>query len=418
MKDKSANRLIFEKSPYLLQHAYNPVDWHPWGSSAFETARKKDKPVFLSSGYSTCHWCHVMERESFEDPAIAKLLNETFVCIKVDREERPDIDRIYMRVCQMMTGSGGWPLTLLLLPNKRPFFATTYIPRESRFGRVGMKELIPQIQELWETRREDLYSSAEKTFSFLRRSEVESDLDRVEELDALTLDAAYLDLADNFDERYGGFGGAPKFPSSHRLTFLLRYWKRTGKENALRMVEQSLGSMRLGGVYDHIGFGFHRYATDSRWLVPHFEKMLYDQAMLAIAYTETYQATGKEEYKNIACEIFTYILRDMTSPAGGFYSAEDADVEGNEGEFYLWTEDEIRQLLPKEDADLVISVFNIERNGNFEEESTRKKTENNIVYLKQPLHRIADTQKIPFKYLQDRWESLRKQLFAKRNLRI
>jgi len=418
MKGRSANRLIVEKSPYLLQHAYNPVDWHAWGSPAFETAKKEDKPIFLSIGYSTCHWCHVMERESFEDPAIAKLLNETFVCIKVDREERPDIDHIYMRVCQMMTGGGGWPLTILLLPDKRPFFAATYIPRESRFGHVGMKELIQQVKEWWSTKRDELYSSAEKNLSFLRRGETESGVDQVQELDATTLDEAYLYLVDTFDERYGGFGRAPKFPSPHQLTFLLRYWKRTGQGKALRMVEQTLALMRLGGIYDHIGFGFHRYSTDRQWFVPHFEKMLYDQAMLTIAYSEAYQATGKEEFKETACSILAYVLRDMIDPDGGFYSAEDADVKGREGEFYLWTEDEIRRLLTKTDADLAISVFNIKRNGNFEEESTRRKTGKNIAYLKQPLHRIADTEKMSFKELQDRWETTREQLFARRESRI
>jgi len=418
MKDKTANRLILEKSPYLLQHAYNPVDWHPWGSAAFEKAKKEDKPIFLSIGYSTCHWCHVMERESFEDSAIAKLLNETFVCIKVDREERPDIDRIYMRVCQMMTGSGGWPLTLLLLPDKTPFYASTYIPRESRFGRVGMKELIPRVKKWWSTRREELYSSAEKNLSFLRRGEAESGLDLGEELDATTLDAAYLYLVDNFDERYGGFGRAPKFPSPHMLTFVLHYWKRTGREKALQMVEQTLESMRFGGIYDQVGFGFHRYSTDSRWLVPHFEKMLYDQAMLAIAYIEAYQATGREEYKDTTCEILTYVLRDMTGSDGGFHSAEDADVEGMEGEFYLWTEDEMRRLLPKKDAEFAISVFNIERDGNFEEESTRRKTGKNILYLKQSLHRIADIQKIALKELQDYWKTIREQLFTARESRV
>ena len=416
MNNRSANRLIFEKSPYLLQHAYNPVKWHPWGSAAFEKAKKENKPVFLSIGYSTCHWCHVMERESFEDPDVAKLLNETFVCIKVDREERPDIDNIYMRVCQLMTGSGGWPLTLLLLPDKRPFFAATYIPRESRFGHVGMKELIPRAKEWWETRRGELYSSAEQNLSFLRRGEAKY-VDQVEKLDETTLDAAYLYLLDNFDEQYGGFSRTQKFPSPHRLTFLLRYWKRTGQDEALRMVEKTLNAMRLGGIYDHIGFGFHRYSTNRQWLLPHFEKMLYDQAILTIAYIEAYQATRKEDYKDTASKTLTYVLRDMTSPAGAFYSAEDADVEGKEGEFYLWTEDKIRCLLSKKDADLVIRLFNIERNGNFEEESTRRTTGKNIFYLKRPLSGIADKQKIPFKLLQDRWETIREQLFAIRENR-
>jgi len=416
MNSRPANRLIFEKSPYLLQHAYNPVDWHTWGSEAFEEAKKEDKPVFLSIGYSTCHWCHVMERESFEDPDIALLLNETFVCIKVDREERPDIDQIYMRVCQVMTGSGGWPLTLLLLPDKRPFFAATYIPRENRFGRIGLKELIPRIKEWWETRRNELYRTAEQNLKLLRRGEAKY-IDQVEKLDETTLDAAYLYLVDTFDEQYGGFSRALKFPSPHQLVFLLHYWKRTGQEKALRMVEQTLDSMQLGGINDHVGFGFHRYATDRQWLLPHFEKMLYDQAMLTIAYVDAYQATGKKEFKDTACKTLTYVLRDMTGPGGAFYSAEDADVEGEEGEFYLWTEDEIRRLLPKKEADFTIRLFNIEKDGNFEEESTRRTTGKNIFYLKQSLSRIANNQKIPLKELEGDWETIRNQLFAMRENR-
>jgi uncharacterized protein YyaL (SSP411 family) len=418
MTKRAANRLLLEKSPYLLQHAYNPVDWYPWGAAAFAKAQREEKPVFLSIGYSTCHWCHVMERESFEDPEVAKLLNETFVCIKVDREERPDIDRIYMRVCQLMTGSGGWPLTILLLPDKRPFFAATYIPRESRFGRRGMMELIPRVKEVWLTRRDELYHSAEKSLSILRRGAAEAGLDQGEELDATTVDAAYLALLDTFDEQDGGFGRAPKFPSPHRLSFLLRYWKRTGKEKALRMVEQTLEAMRLGGIYDHIGFGFHRYSTDREWRVPHFEKMLYDQAMLAIAYVEAYQATGKKEYKDTAYEIFTYVLRDMTRPGGGFYSAEDADVEGKEGKFYLWTDDEIRQRLPKDEAELVIDVLNVEKNGNFEEESTRRKTGKNILHLTKSLRKLADDQNVPLAELKEAWENARVTLFTARERRV
>ncbi|KON26802.1 thioredoxin [miscellaneous Crenarchaeota group archaeon SMTZ1-55] len=417
MTKRAANRLLFEKSPYLLQHAYNPVDWHPWGAAAFAKAAREEKPVFLSIGYSTCHWCHVMERESFEDPEVAQLLNETFVCIKVDREERPDIDRIYMRVCQLMTGSGGWPLTILLLPDKRPFFAATYIPRESRFGRMGMRELIPRVKEAWSTRRDDLERAAEKSLVVLRRGATESGLAQGEDLDATTVDAAYLALVDAFDERYGGFGRAPKFPSPHRLRFLLRYWKRTGKEQARRMVEQTLQAMRRGGIYDHVGFGFHRYATDRQWHVPHFEKMLYDQAMLAMAYVEAYQALGNEEDKETACEILTYILRDLTDPTGGFYSAEDADVAGEEGQFYLWTADEIRQWLPTDQADLVRDVFNMEKNGNFEEGSTRRKTGKNILHRTTSLKKLADEQNVPLAELTAAWERARETLFTARERR-
>ena len=416
--ERHPNRLIFEKSPYLLQHAYNPVDWYPWTTEAFEKAKKQDKPVFLSIGYSTCHWCHVMEKESFEDPGVADALNETFVCIKVDREERPDIDSTFMRVCQMMTGSGGGPLTILMTPDKEPFFAATYLPRESRFGRVGMKELIPRVKEAWEMRRNELYGFAERILSVLRRGEDETGFDRTGELDETTLDEAYLYFSDHFDEQFGGFGPAPKFPSPHRLTFLLRYWKRTGKEGALRMVEKTLESMRLGGIYDHIGFGFHRYSTDRQWLVPHFEKMLYDQALLTIAYVEAYQATGREEYKEIVQQTITYVLRDMVAPEGGFSSAEDADVEGEEGKFYLWSEDEIRATLPQDAAGLVLKICNVEEGGNFEEQSTRRKTGKNILYLKEPFSRIANDLTIPLLELKTRWETARRRLFVMRSSRV
>jgi uncharacterized protein YyaL (SSP411 family) len=358
-----------------------------------------------------------MERESFENHAVAELLNETFVCIKVDREERPDIDSTYMRVCQLMTGSGGWPLTILLTPDKRPFFAATYLPRESRFGRVGLTELIPSIQEFWTTRRREVDDLAEKVLSLLKRRQGEIST-QAEELDELTLDGAYLYLLDSFDERDGGFGEAPKFPSPQRLLFLLRYWKRTGKEEALRMVEKTLDAMRRGGIYDHVGFGFHRYSTDRHWRVPHFEKMLYDQAMLTIAYVEAYQATGRKEYEETAREILTYVLRDMTDPAGGFHSAEDADVEGEEGKYYLWTDDAIRQRLPKDEAELIIDAFNVEQNGNFEEESTRRNTGKNILHLTKPFRKIANDQNVPIEEIKERWEKARGILFTARESRV
>lgn len=320
------NRLVFEKSPYLLQHAANPVDWHPWGEEAFQKAKDADKPVFLSIGYSTCHWCHVMEHESFEDPQLAALLNEVFIPIKVDREERPDIDQIYMSVCQALTGAGGWPLTIILTPEKEPFFAGTYFPKESRFQRIGLMELIPNLSELWKKKRGELLESADKIVNYLKQNSSPA----AGELNKPILDKAYQQLSDRFDGVQGGFGSAPKFPSVHNLIFLLRYWHRTGENHALEMVETTLKKMRLGGIFDQIGFGFHRYSTDPYWLVPHFEKMLYDQAMLVMAYVEAFQATGKEEYAQTAREILTYVLRDMTSPEGGFYSAEDADSEGEE----------------------------------------------------------------------------------------
>jgi len=411
---KRPNRLIHEKSPYLLQHAYNPVNWYPWGEEAFEKARKENKPVFLSIGYSTCHWCHVMEKESFEDPEVARVLNETFVCIKVDREERPDIDSTYMTVCQMLTGSGGWPLTIVMTPEKKPFFAGTYFPKTGRFGRVGVVELAQKIQELWKTRHSDILTQADRITDFLRESagnKAGGDLGQSE------LQSAYHQLAERFESRYGGFGNAPKFPTPHNLLFLLRYWKRTGNGQALTMVEKTLQAMRQGGIYDHVGFGFHRYSTDAQWLVPHFEKMLYDQAMLALAYIEAYQATHREEYAKTAREIFTYVLRDMTSPKGGFYSAEDADSEGEEGKFYLWTEDEIRQFLGKE-ADLVIRVYNVAREGNFVEAMAGHKTGSNILHLTRPLAAIAGDLKMTEKALGERLEAAREKLFAVRETRI
>ncbi len=413
-REKRPNRLIFEKSPYLLQHAYNPVDWYPWGEEAFAKAKKENKPIFLSIGYSTCHWCHVMERESFEDIEVAKLLNDTFVCIKVDREERPDIDSIYMTVCQIMTGAGGWPLSIIMTPEKEPFFAATYIPRETLFVRLGMKELIPKIKALWTSHQDEVVGSAKHVTTLLRQIESPISSDK---LGKITLQEAYQSLSDMFDGRYGGFGSAPKFPTSHQLTFLLRYWRRTGKEKALFMVEKTLQAMRLGGIYDHIGFGFHRYSTDARWLVPHFEKMLYDQALLSLVYTEAYQATGKEEYGQAVSEMITYLLRDMTSPEGGFYSAEDAESESEEGKFYLWTEEQIRSTLLEGEAELLIKVFNITPDGNFKD-VTGKKTGENILHLKKNLTEMASDLKMPVEELQGHLEHMCQKLFVARERRI
>ncbi len=347
------NRLKNEKSPYLLQHAQNPVDWYPWGEEAFEKARHEEKPIFLSIGYSTCHWCHVMERESFEDVEVARLQNDTFVNIKVDREERPDIDAVYMKVCQLMTQSGGWPLTIMMTPDKKPFFAATYIPKETKYGRVGLLEMIPEVKTLWQTKRADVISAASDITKALRQPT----RGKAEDIGEEVLHRAYRSLSMSFDKTFGGFGQSPKFPSPHNFLFLLRIWKRTGDAQALRMVEQTLQNMRRGGIYDQIGFGFHRYSTDAKWIVPHFEKMLYDQALMAMAFIELYQATGKKEYEISAREIFDYVLRDMTDGQGGFYCAEDADSEGVEGKFYLWTEAEIQSVLTKDEADLFLSHF-------------------------------------------------------------
>ncbi|MGC9976292.1 MAG: thioredoxin domain-containing protein [Syntrophales bacterium] len=408
------NRLIHEKSPYLLQHAYNPVDWYPWSGEAFDKALTENKPVFLSVGYSTCHWCHVMAHESFEDPEIGRLLNEVFVCIKVDREERPDIDKVYMSACQMMTGAAGWPLTIVMTPDRKPFFAATYIPRESRFGRIGLLDLIPRIKEIWTERYEDILRSAVEIVSTLQRKTAGI---KGAALSKDTLREAYEGLAGIYDKEYGGFGPAPKFPTPHQLLFLMRYWKWNGEKRALEMVEKTLQAMRCGGIYDHVGFGFHRYSTDRRWLVPHFEKMLYDQAMLAMAYTEAYQATGNEFFKKTACEIFTYVLRDMKSRGGGFYSAEDADSEGEEGKFYLWTRDEIEKILGPSEAKLVARVFQVEEKGNFVDQALGEKTGHNILHLERPAHELAPALGISEEELRHRLQGARLSLFAARDRR-
>ncbi len=359
------NRLIKEKSPYLLQHACNPVQWYPWGEEAFDAARRGDKPIFLSVGYSTCHWCHVMAHESFEDPDVAELMNQSFICIKVDREERPDIDQMYMAVAIGTTGRGGWPLTIIMTPEKKPFFATTYIPKSGRFGLAGLMELIPRIKDTWDNDRDKLLGSADRIMDYLKQKQSQ-EAGAAVDLDVTTLARGYQALSSVYDPKNGGFGTAPKFPTPHHILFLLRYWRRTGDDHSLEMAEATLQAMRMGGIYDQVGFGFHRYSTDAGWSIPHFEKMLYDQALLTIAYTESYQATGREEYARTAREVLEYVLRDMTSPEGGFYSAEDADSEGEEGKFYSWTAEELKGLLDKEDFKLLIRLFDVHESGNFD----------------------------------------------------
>lgn len=413
-KSGTANRLINEKSPYLLQHAYNPVDWHPWGDEAFEKAVNEDKPVLLSIGYSTCHWCHVMERESFEDSSVAGLMNNVFVNIKVDREERPDIDNIYMTVCQMMTGAGGWPLTIIMTPDKKPFFSGTYFPKENRYGRIGFVSLIEQISKAWKEKRNEINESADQITNYLNE---DNSAQAESELNTDILDKAYKSFEERFDNECGGFGASPKFPSPHNLMFLLRYWKRTGSLHALTMVEKTLTGMRKGGIFDHIGLGFHRYSTDKEWLLPHFEKMLYDQAMISSAIVETYQATQNEEYKIIAEETFEYVLRDMTSPEGGFYSAEDADSEGEEGKFYVWTEKEIDALL-ENDSTIFKKVFNILPHGNYSEESSRKPNGSNIPHLNKSLHDYSIELNKPKDELNKFISKCRSKLFKKRIQRI
>lgn len=340
-------RLIQEKSPYLLQHAYNSVDWYPWGKEAFLKAKKEDKPIFLSIGYSTCHWCHVMERESFEDEDIAKILNHDFVSIKVDREERPDVDAIYMKVCQGLTGHGGWPLTIIMTPEQEAFYAATYLPKESRGGMPGLTQVLDQIARVWREDRDKILHTSQQITDWLQP---EGSGAENENIDGDVINQGYYDFSGLFDEQFGGYGYEPKFPSAHNLLFLLRYSYYNNEEQALQMVEKTLESMYRGGIYDHIGFGFSRYSTDRMWLVPHFEKMLYDNALLAMVYLEAYQLTKKQKYADAAREIFTYVLRDMTSPEGGFYSAEDADSEGEEGKVYVWTMAEVMVVI--KDTDL------------------------------------------------------------------
>lgn len=360
---RQANRLVHETSPYLLQHAQNPVDWYPWGDEAFQLAAEHDKPVFLSIGYSTCHWCHVMERESFEDEATAALLNEHFIAIKVDREERPDVDDTYMKAIQMMTGSGGWPLSVFLTPQGRPFYGGTYFPPTSMVGRPSFPQVLLAIAEAWRDRRQETLGSAEKITEALASLHVSRSPTA---LSADILKRAFATLSSHFDESYGGFTDAPKFPQPSTLAFLLSYGHRTGDEKALRMVATTLDAMAAGGIHDHLGGGFHRYSTDRQWLVPHFEKMLYDQALLGTVYVQAYQATGDESYASVARGIFDYVLRDLTDANGGFYAGEDADSEGREGTFYVWTRAEIEAILPQKQAELFCERYGITKKGNFE----------------------------------------------------
>ena len=408
------NKLINEQSPYLLQHASNPVNWYPWGEEAFEKANSENKPIFLSIGYSTCHWCHVMEKESFENEEVAKLMNEAFVSIKVDREERPDIDGIYMTVCQMLTGSGGWPLTIVMTPDKKPFFAGTYFPRVNRYGRAGMIELIPKLKELWQSKYADIIKSAEEISGMLIKS---SHFSGDEMLTSKILDQAFDELSKRFDSEKGGFGKTPKFPTPHNLTFLLRYWKKNKSDNALFMVEKTLQEMRFGGIYDQIGFGFHRYSTDENWLVPHFEKMLYDQALLSIVYTEAYQASKNDLYSQTSKEILEYVIRDMSSPEGAFYSAEDADSEGEEGKFYVWAIEDVKEILG-DDSELFIDYFNLENDGNWIDPTHGGKVGTNILYVRKLKAEICQKYKLSLNEFEIKLSLAQKRLLENRQKRV
>jgi len=404
-----SNRLTNEKSPYLLQHAGNPVNWYPWGAEAFQKAKEEDKPIFLSIGYATCHWCHVMAHESFEDDEVARLLNKHFIAIKVDREERPDVDKIYMYVCQSLTGHGGWPLSIFMTPEGKPFFAGTYFPKSNRLGMPGFVSVLEQVAAMWQNERGSILKSSEAiTGSIQPRSDSDGS---VHSLSAETLKKGYTQLARTFDPTWGGFGTAPKFPTPHHLTFLLRWHKRSGDSMVLEVVEKTLEAMRRGGIFDQIGFGFHRYSVDEKWLVPHFEKMLYDQAVLAMAYTEAYQATGKVEFARVAREIFTYVLRDMTAPDGGFYSAEDADSEGQEGLFYVWTPREVKAHLGKETGDLFCRFYGITEAGSFEEGRS-------IPYVRMSVQSFAAKEGMDLTRLETVLEDARDRLFHIREKRV
>lgn len=417
------NRLINEKSPYLLQHAHNPVDWYPWGEEVFEKARKEDKPVFLSIGYSTCHWCHVMEEESFSDPEVAKIMNKYFVSIKVDREERPDIDHLYMDAVQMMTGSGGWPLTVFLTPDKKPFYGGTYFPPEDRWGRAGFRTVLLSIADGWTNRRNELLSSGEALTDIISQR-MRAKIEEPVSLDEHTFKKAYQQFYSTFDSQYGGFGFAPKFPSGHSLSFLLRYWKHNGDTKPLEMVEATLIAMANGGIYDHIGGGFHRYSTDRQWRIPHFEKMLYDQAILSKVYIEAYQATGKKEYAQTVKEVFEYVLRDVTHPEGGFYSAEDADSpslenprEKKEGAFYLWSKDEIVNVLGKKQGEIFCYYLGVEKGGNALQDPQGEFKDKNILYVARRLEETArGFKKLP-REIERVIKSSKEKLFAARSKR-
>ena len=364
--DRRSNHLAQETSPYLQQHAFNPVDWYPWGAEAIERARELDRPIFLSIGYSACHWCHVMEHESFEDAGIAALMNEHFVCIKVDREERPDIDQIYMTSVQIMTGHGGWPMSVFLLPNLKPFFGGTYWPPDERPGlrMPGFRQVLLAVHDAWLNRRAGLAENAtELTQQIAQASGVSGERSQ---LNDEILRVAERNLLRATDRTNGGFGSSPKFPHPMDLRVLLRTWKRFGNQAALDVVTLSLDKMSHGGIYDHLGGGFHRYATDAEWLVPHFEKMLYDNALLTPCYLEAFQATGNADYARVVRETLDYVLREMTQPQGGFYSTQDADSEGIEGKFFVWSEVEVQQLLGADDAAIFGHCYDVTRLGNWE----------------------------------------------------
>jgi uncharacterized protein YyaL (SSP411 family) len=402
------NRLINETSPYLLQHAHNPVEWYPWGAEALEKARAENKPILLSIGYSACHWCHVMEHESFENVEIARLMNENFVNIKVDREERPDLDQIYMNAVQMMTGHGGWPMTVFLTPAGVPFYGGTYFPPADRYNMPGFPRVLIGVSQAYQERPEDITQTATAMLAELRRINPASESG--EGLTTPALDNAYRGMARNYDATHGGFGGAPKFPAPMNLEFLLRIHHRTGDSKALEMVLQTARKMAEGGLYDQLGGGFHRYSTDATWLVPHFEKMLYDNALLSRLYLHVYQLMGQEFYRRIAEETLDYVLREMKDERGGFYSTQDADSEGHEGKFFVWTPDEIALILGPEDAALFNAYYDVTKEGNFEGK--------NILHVSRTLEDVASDSGVEVERLATALRDGRQKLFEARESRI
>ncbi|HYE65822.1 MAG TPA: thioredoxin domain-containing protein [Pyrinomonadaceae bacterium] len=405
---KHTNRLANETSPYLLQHAHNPVDWYPWGPEAFERARRENKPIHLSIGYSACHWCHVLAHESFENEDTAQLLNENFINIKVDREERPDLDQIYMNAVQMMTGHGGWPMTVFLTPEGVPFYGGTYFPPEDRYNMPGFPRVLKGVAEAYRARPDDVTQTAAAMLGELRRMGIARESNEMLSVDLLN--SAYQGIARNYDKVYGGFGRAPKFPPSMSLEFLLRTYQRTGRVEALEMVEHTCRIMAEGGMYDQLGGGFHRYSTDEKWLVPHFEKMLYDNALLSRLYLHLYQVTGNDFYRRIAEETLDYVIREMTDQSGGFYSAQDADSEGHEGKFFVWTVDEVKEFLGDEDGALFCAYYDVTKAGNFEGK--------NILHVRRSVADAAKELKVSVERLTEALRRGRLELFKARERRV
>jgi len=414
-QETNPNRLIHEKSPYLLQHAYNPVDWYPWGQEALAKAKTEEKPIFLSIGYSTCHWCHVMEMECFSDNQVADLLNQAFVCIKVDREERPDLDASYMAVCQAMGRNCGWPLNIIMTPKLNPFYAQSYIPKHSRPGIIGMLDLVPQVTQIWKTQRSQMEMVG---------ADIKSRIEAVEkrtpqnQLTTEVLQDGFDRLKLEYDKENGGFGSAPKFPTPHKILYLLRHYSHTGEKNALSMAENTLRQMRLGGIFDQLGLGFHRYSTDPSWLVPHYEKTLYDQALLIMAYAEAYQATGAPKFKITAKETIEYVLRDLPAGGeGGFFSAQDADSEGEEGKFYLWTVDEVLDVLSPADAELAVHLYGLKPEGNYPDERGHANGKN-ILHIAEPLEDLASYKGLTIDQLIMEMGKIQNALFRERQKRV